>query len=89
MTFKVGDIVQLKSGGPPLTVTEFKTSVKVAWIGEDFTAREAFFPAECLQPCTPLVRTFSVERQYYQPQNPSPPVKFTVSIGEPDEPNSF
>ena len=27
MTFKVGDIVQLKSGGPPMTVTQVNTNL--------------------------------------------------------------
>jgi uncharacterized protein YodC (DUF2158 family) len=27
MSFKVGDIVQLKSGGPPMTVTEVNTNL--------------------------------------------------------------
>jgi uncharacterized protein YodC (DUF2158 family) len=81
-TFNVGDTVQLKSGGPPLTVTEVKTAVKVAWITPEGTAREAFFPAECLVACTPLREQHDLPR--CETAYRYPPINFTVSMGDSD-----
>lgn len=48
--FKVGDIVYLKSGSHPMTVTEImsKGNVYVSWYNEYGQERNAFFPPEAL-----------------------------------------
>lgn len=49
MTLKVGDVVQLKSGGLHMTVVSVAgKDPKVAWLTEDGHARSEFFPEECL-----------------------------------------
>lgn len=47
--FKVGDEVQLKSGGPVMTVTNIGTaSLQCTWFKDDEVKREAF-PEEALE----------------------------------------
>lgn len=47
--FKVGDEVQLKSGGPVMTVTNAGTgSLQCTWFKNDEVKRDAF-PAEALE----------------------------------------
>ncbi len=52
MAFSPGDIVQLKSGGPPMTVTmESPEGVHCIWYGETTEAiRTGVVPAVCLEP---------------------------------------
>ena len=41
--FKVGDIVQLKSGGPKMTVTDvFENEVRTAWFAGNKNEKTAF-----------------------------------------------
>jgi uncharacterized protein YodC (DUF2158 family) len=81
-SIKVGDTVQLNSGGPPLTVTEVKTAIKVAWITPDGERSEAFFPAECLVSCTPLREQPQFRADYSNgTANRYPPINFSVSMG--------
>ena len=52
--FAIGDVVYLKSGSPPLIVTDVLTdSVSVAWI-DAATRHQTSFPVVCLQ-STPLI----------------------------------
>jgi uncharacterized protein YodC (DUF2158 family) len=46
---KVGDLVQLKSGGPCMTVLDVKATVKCGWF-TDGKYYDAHFPDECLEP---------------------------------------
>jgi uncharacterized protein YodC (DUF2158 family) len=46
---KVGDLVQFKSGGPCMTVLEYKSTVKCGWFTEG-KYYDAHFPDECLEP---------------------------------------
>lgn len=51
-TFKVGDVVRLKGGGPNLTVSGKPTGgvVPVAYAGSDGVIRRDVFNSECLTP---------------------------------------
>lgn len=41
--FKIGDIVQLKSGGPKMTVTDvFENQVRIAWFAGSKNEKAAF-----------------------------------------------
>jgi len=43
--FRVGEVVYLKSGGPPMTVEAFVAPVvAVAWFAGDILRRDAFLP---------------------------------------------
>jgi uncharacterized protein YodC (DUF2158 family) len=59
MSFKVGDVVQLKSGGPLMTVVGFGADangnqrVNCTWFDEKNIERNGAFPAEALQPYDP------------------------------------
>ena len=54
-SFKVGDIVRLKSGGPSMTVTSFEddtsggTLVWCDWFDDKQTKQDARFPVDSLQ----------------------------------------
>jgi len=49
MDFKIGDVVQLKSGGPAMTVVEAGKAVSVAWYAEEEEQfRRDSFPEACL-----------------------------------------
>lgn len=52
MDFKTGDVVQLNSGGPALTVVEKnadENTVAVCWIDEKGGIWRYDFPPECLK----------------------------------------
>lgn len=56
---EVGDVVRLKSGGPPMTVEKVSTdSVTCRWfapdaaLGGDGLSRQAVFPLLCLSSAT-------------------------------------
>jgi uncharacterized protein YodC (DUF2158 family) len=55
MAFKVGDVVQLKSGGPLMTVTGFgaggdgKQRVNCTWFDKDENEKHGSFPPEALE----------------------------------------
>jgi uncharacterized protein YodC (DUF2158 family) len=55
MSFKTGDVVKLKSGGPAMTVTgqgsdgNGNPRTNCTWFGGDDTERNGAFPAEALQ----------------------------------------
>jgi uncharacterized protein YodC (DUF2158 family) len=55
MAFKVGDVVQLKSGGPLMTVTGFgaggdgKERVNCTWFDEKQNEKNGAYPAETLE----------------------------------------
>jgi uncharacterized protein YodC (DUF2158 family) len=51
--FRPGDVVQLKSGGTPMTVVFAGDLVRCVWIGETFGAEEGTFPSEVLKPVAP------------------------------------
>lgn len=47
---RVGDVVRLKSGGPPMTVEGFDSgSVRVVWIDDRQQTHRETFPPEALQ----------------------------------------
>lgn len=49
MPFKIGDVVQLKSGGPAMTVVETGANPTCAWYAdEDESFRRDTFPEACL-----------------------------------------
>jgi len=47
----IGDVVQLNSGGPALTVTHYgaRDGVFVVWINQDGVAQTTSFPLPCLK----------------------------------------
>lgn len=48
---KRGDIVQLSSGGPHMTVVEVemhKIAANVAWFSKDDQIQHSWFPVDCL-----------------------------------------
>jgi uncharacterized protein YodC (DUF2158 family) len=49
--FEIGDVVQLKSGGPKMTVTEIdgKTHVRTAWFGGS-KLEHGRFPLDTITP---------------------------------------
>jgi uncharacterized protein YodC (DUF2158 family) len=48
--FKIGDVVQLKSGGPTLTVVKAGDEVECIWYAEDGeTFKRETLPAACLE----------------------------------------
>ena len=55
MAFKVGDIVQLRSGGPIMTVSSFgqggdaKPRVNCVWFDKSDAERHGSYPAETLE----------------------------------------
>jgi uncharacterized protein YodC (DUF2158 family) len=52
-TFKIGDVVQLKSGGPKMTVVAIGELVRCAWFFGDNSKQEASaFPAGALEAVT-------------------------------------
>lgn len=55
--FKAGDVVQLKSGGPPMTVVAADgTGVQCRWFSPGVRDNEAYkdaFPVACVMPCPP------------------------------------
>jgi uncharacterized protein YodC (DUF2158 family) len=50
--FKVGDVVQLNSGGPKMTVANVQTdgNVRCAWFSPDGKLENAVFPPDGLHP---------------------------------------
>lgn len=53
---KIGDIVYLKSGSPPLTVCKignFSREIAVSWINDHFFREEMTAPRECFQTSVP------------------------------------
>ena len=53
--FEMGDIVKLKSGGPPMTVNENRTieldrMVQCIWFCNDGKVEKSWFPFETLEP---------------------------------------
>lgn len=50
MTFEIGDIVTLKSGGPKMTVWAVREDsvIDVEWFAGDLLQRDAFAPAELI-----------------------------------------
>lgn len=54
-TFKIGDVVRLKSGGPPMTVTRLDADdiVRCAWFPDDQDTKNTFFPSAALDLFTP------------------------------------
>lgn len=47
--FKLGDVVQLKSGGPVMTITHMKeTSCECSWFKDD-AAKNCTFPSDALE----------------------------------------
>ena len=52
MTYNIGDVVQLNSGGPALNVTGTGSmnGVFVTWINQDGVAQRESFPCACLKP---------------------------------------
>jgi uncharacterized protein YodC (DUF2158 family) len=58
MALKIGDIVQLKSGGPTMTVTgSERRGVRCDWFGKDEDARCEEFPVDALIVNLPIQRT--------------------------------
>ncbi len=60
MTFKVGDLVKLKSGGPMMTVTRvdsfgIRTIVRCTWFA-DSKKEQGEFPPEALVSPPPIVK---------------------------------
>lgn len=52
LLFKAGDVVQLKSGGPPMTVRGILTDrpwVATDWFGPTGTLNDSSFPATSLE----------------------------------------
>jgi uncharacterized protein YodC (DUF2158 family) len=55
MAFKIGDVVQLKSGGPIMTVTGFgkdnnaNERVNCTWFDDKDNEKNGAYPAEALQ----------------------------------------
>lgn len=65
MEFKIGDVVQLKSGGRPMTVADFITdedkpeflrrpAVRCWWLSTDGIGQQGFFSPAMMNPCKPL-----------------------------------
>lgn len=52
MQFKIGDVVRLKSGGPPMTVTyvseEYGRKLSCRWFVQGHEVRQDQFPPEAL-----------------------------------------
>ncbi|MCA1951706.1 MAG: YodC family protein [Hyphomicrobiales bacterium] len=49
--FKIGDVVQVKSGGPAMTVIALGDQVECLWFAEaSETFRRDMLPAVCLEP---------------------------------------
>jgi uncharacterized protein YodC (DUF2158 family) len=66
---KVGDLVQLKSGGPCMTVLDVKATVKCGW----FTGGryyDACFPAECIEGSVKIIATFPSRPPMYSYNHP-------------------
>jgi uncharacterized protein YodC (DUF2158 family) len=51
MTFKVGETVRLKSGGPLMTVVEARSdgTIFVSWFNKDEDKKSDHFPADSLE----------------------------------------
>ncbi len=53
--FRIGDIVQLNSGGPKMAVVDFEDGhVIVAWRNDEGSAEELSLPRGCLHRISPL-----------------------------------
>jgi len=56
MTYKIGDTVRLKSGGPRMTITGVGDRPKegevvwCAWFGKNQEERTGFYPASAVEP---------------------------------------
>jgi uncharacterized protein YodC (DUF2158 family) len=50
-TFKVGDIVQLKSGGPPMTISDLRKNGKVScsWFADIYAVQHSQFSLDTLK----------------------------------------
>jgi uncharacterized protein YodC (DUF2158 family) len=50
MSFKVGDVVKLKSDGPKMTIQSLRGDmVDCVWFGPDGNVKHSSFPAEALE----------------------------------------
>lgn len=56
--YEQGDIVRLRSGGPPMSVRLFEAEESVVYVTWFFRGQrgEACYPASLLQPCAPFAR---------------------------------
>ena len=54
MAFSKGDVVKLKSGGPPMTVVSLEGTIVICrWPENSFTFRDGFFDEEALMVVPP------------------------------------
>ena len=62
MNFQVGDTVQLKSGGPDMTVREIddRDQLVASWQDDNGVIQQAEFPADSLWRISPTNYTFNV-----------------------------
>lgn len=58
--FKIGDVVQLKSGGLAMTVSKIQGIITCAWFDKDYYLREANFNQDALMLRIPPVPGYVV-----------------------------